>query len=228
MTHYRIAELPAEERPLNRLREVGAHYLSTTELLACVLQTGDALHQAQTLLTTLGGLEGLARAEMCMFADVPGIGAARAAQVQAALELGRRAAFEHGEELVQVRAPSDAGNVLLGMSQHQEQEHFMVLYLDTRNRIVDREVLYRGTLNQSLVRTAEIFRGAIRRNVMGIILGHNHPSGDPEPSAEDIALTRNLVEAGKLMQIDVLDHIVVGRGRWVSLRERGLGFEGVR
>ena len=228
MTHYRIAELPAEERPLNRLREVGAYNLSTTELLACVLQTGDALQQAQTLLTQLGGLAGLARAEGCMFADVPGIGAARAAQVQAALELGRRAMAEGQRDgLVQVRAPADAGRALLAMAQHAEQELFMILYLDTRNRIVDQEVLYRGTLNQSLVRTAEIFRGAIRRNVAGIILGHNHPSGDPSPSAEDIALTRNLVEAGRLVQVEVVDHIVVGDGRWVSLRERGMGFERV-
>lgn len=224
MTHYRIADLPSEERPLNRLREVGAYNLSTTELLACVLQTGDALHQAQTLLTQLGGLEGLARAEMCMFADVPGIGAARAAQVQAALELGRRAAFDHGEALVQIRAPSDAGAVLLGMLQHQEQEHFVVLYLDTRNRIVDREVLYRGTLNQSLVRIGEVFRGAVRRHCAAIIVAHNHPSGDPSPSPEDIALTRQLVEAGRLVEVEVVDHFVVGRGRWVSLRERGMGF----
>jgi len=227
MTHYRIAELPAEERPLHRLREVGPVNVSTAELLACILQTGDALHQAQTLLATLGGLKGLMRAEACMFADIPGIGAARTAQVQAALELGRRAASEEADVLVQMRSPGNAAQVLLSLLQHEEQEHFVILYLDTRNRIVDREVLYRGTLNQSIVRTAEVFRGAVRRHVAGIIVAHNHPSGDPEPSPEDIALTRRLVEAGKLMEIDVLDHIVVGRGRWVSLRERGTGFEAV-
>ena len=102
----------------------------------------------------------------------------------------------------------------------------VVLYLDTRNRVVDQETLYKGTLNASMVRIAEVFRGAVRRNCASIVVAHNHPSGDPSPSPEDIALTRKLVEAGKLMDVEVLDHVVVGRGQFVSLRERGMGFEG--
>jgi len=108
---------------------------------------------------------------------------------------------------------------------HQEQEHFVLLYLDTRNRVLDRETLYKGSLNTSLVRTGEVFRGAVRRQCGAIIVAHNHPSGDPTPSAEDIALTRRLVDAGKLLEVDVLDHVIIGHNRFVSLRERALGFE---
>jgi DNA repair protein RadC len=107
----------------------------------------------------------------------------------------------------------------------QEYEHFVVLYLDTRNRVTSREILYKGSLNTSLVRIAEVFRGAVRRNCAALIVAHNHPSGDPNPSPEDVALTRRLVDAGKLLEVDVLDHLVIGQNRYVSLRERALGFE---
>ena len=132
---------------------------------------------------------------------------------------------EAPEERYQIRSPGDAANLLMPMIGHQEQEHFVVLYLDTRNRVLDREILYKGSLNTSLVRIAEVFRGAVRRNCAGIVVAHNHPSGDPNPSPEDIALTRRLVSAGKLLEIDMLDHVVVGQNRFVSLRERALGFE---
>ncbi len=221
VTHYKIADLPERERPAHRLREVGPANVSTAELLACVLQTGDALHQANTILAELGGLAGLARAESCMLTEIPGIGTGLAARVLAAMEMGRRVTTEGEEARVQICAPGDAARVVMGLIAHQDQEHFLVLFLDTRNRVLDHEVLYKGTLNSSLVRNAEVFRGAVRRHCAGIIVAHNHPSGDPTPSAEDIALTRRLVEAGKLMEIDVVDHVVVGRSRWVSLRERG-------
>jgi DNA repair protein RadC len=227
VTHYRIADLPERERPVNRLREAGPLTVSNAELLACILQTGDALHQANALLTGLGGLDGLARAEQCMFTDVPGIGAALAARVQAAMELGRRVAAGTDSERVQIRAPQDVWRMVAPLIEHQEQEHFMVLFLDTRNRVVDHEVLYKGTLNSSLVRIGEVFRGAIRRHCAAIIVAHNHPSGDPAPSPEDVTLTRRLVEAGQLVEVDMLDHVVIGRGRFMSLRERGMGFEGV-
>lgn len=223
--NYRIADLPERERPINRLREVGPVNVSTAELLACILQTGDALHQANALLAELGGLAGLARAEQAALTGLQGIGKALAARVLAAVELGRRISAEQPEARVQVRAPYDAASVLLPQLSHAEQEHFVVLYLDTRNRIVEQETLYKGTLNASLVRIGEVFRGAVRRQCAAIIVAHNHPSGDPAPSPEDVALTRRLVEAGKLMEVDVLDHLVIGLGRFVSLRERGLGFE---
>jgi len=224
---YRVADMPERERPVNRLREVGPRSVSNVELLACLLQTGDALRQANALLVEMGGLEGLARAEGCMFSEVHGIGKAQAVRLQAAIELGRRIAAERGEAFVQVRSPADVAGVLMPLIGHEEQEHFVVLFLDTRNHIVDKEVLYKGSLNTSLVRVAEVFRGAVRRHCASIIVAHNHPSGDPNPSPEDVALTRRLVEAGKLIEVEVLDHLVVGSSRWVSLRERALGFEGV-
>ncbi len=143
----------------------------------------------------------------------------------AAIELGRRATFDTGEERVQIRAPQDAANILIPLMGHREQEHFVVLFLDTRNRVMDREVLYRGTLNTSLIRVAEVFRGAVRRHCAAVIVAHNHPSGDPAPSPEDVSLTRRLVEAGRIMEVDVLDHLIIGCTRHVSLRERGVGFE---
>lgn len=222
-----VRDLPASERPVNRLMESGPGALSTAELLACLFQTGHALEQAQGILAAVDGLRGLARADQHVLGEVQGIGSAQAARVMAALELGRRLMAESPEGRWQIRAPSDAANMLMPLIGHREQECFVVLYLDTRNRVMDREILYQGTLNSSLVRIVEVFRGAARRNCASIVVAHNHPSGDPSPSPEDIALTRRLVEAGKLMEVDVLDHIVVGRTQYVSLRERGAGFEGV-
>ena len=143
----------------------------------------------------------------------------------AALELGRRLMAEAPEERYQIRAPGDAAHLLLPRLSHKEQENFAVLYLNTRNQVTDQEVLYKGSLNTSLVRVAEVFRGAVRRNCAAVIVAHNHPSGDPSPSPEDIALTRRLVDAGKLLEIDVLDHLVIGHNRYISLRECALGFE---
>ena len=229
MTYITVKEMPAEERPRERLALVGPQALSTAELLAIILRTGvggeNVLSLASRLLATYGGLGGLARADFAQVAALRGLGQAKTAQVLAALELGRRLMAEAPDEGFQIRAPSDAAHILMPLISHQEQEHFVVLYLDTRNRVIDREMLYKGSLNTSLVRVAEVFRGAVRRNCAGVVVGHNHPSGDPGPSPEDIALTRRLVEAGKLLDLDVLDHIIIGSNRYVSLRERGLGFE---
>lgn len=224
-TGYKVTEMPERERPVNRLREAGPRSVSNTELVACILQSGDALRQAQDLLVQLGGLEGIARAEACMFAGVKGIGEAQAARLLAAIELGRRIVAEPGDNRIQVQSPADAANVLMPLIGNEDQEHFVVLFLNTRNQIVDHEVLYRGSVNTSVVRIAEVFRGAVRRNAVGIIIAHNHPTGDPNPSPEDIALTRRIVDAGQVTEVDVLDHVIVGRTQYVSLRERGLGWE---
>lgn len=229
MTYITVKEMPEDERPRERLARVGPQALSSAELLAIILRTGvkgeNVVTMASRLLATHSGLAGLARMELAQLGQEHGLGPAKAAQLLAALELGRRLMAEAPEERFQIRAPGDAANILIPIIGHQEQEHFVVLYLDTRNRVTDREILYKGSLNTSLVRVAEVFRGAIRRNCAAIIVAHNHPSGDPSPSPEDVALTRRLVEAGKLVEVDVLDHVVVGHNRHVSLRERGLGFE---
>ncbi len=229
MPYITVKEMPEDERPRERLARVGPQALSSAELLAIILRTGvkgeNVVTMASRLLAQYGGLAGLSRAELAQLGQEHGLGPAKASQLLAALELGRRLMAESPEERFQIRAPQDAANLLIPLIGHQEQEHFVVLYLDTRNRVMDREVLYKGSLNTSLVRIAEVFRGAIRRNCAAIIVAHNHPSGDPSPSPEDVALTRRLVEAGKLVEVEMLDHVVIGQGRFVSLRERGLGFE---
>ncbi|HOV48147.1 MAG TPA: DNA repair protein RadC [Anaerolineae bacterium] len=229
MPYITVKEMPEDERPRERLARVGPQALSSAELLAIILRTGvkgeNVVTMASRLLAKYGGLAGLSRADLAQLGQEHGLGPAKASQLLAALELGRRLMAESPEERFQIRAPQDAANLLIPLIGHQEQEHFVVLYLDTRNRVMDREVLYKGSLNTSLVRIAEVFRGAIRRNCAAIIVAHNHPSGEPSPSPEDVALTRRLVEAGKLVEVEVLDHVVIGQGRFVSLRERGLGFE---
>ncbi|MBN1248788.1 MAG: DNA repair protein RadC [Anaerolineae bacterium] len=229
MTYITVKEMPPEERPRERLMRVGPQALSTTELLAIILRVGvggeNVLTLAQRILAGFEGLGGLARAEFSQLAAVHGLGTAKSAQILAALELGRRLMAESPEERWQIRAPSDAAHLLMPKLGFQEQEHFAVLFLDTRNRVTDQEMLYIGSLNTSLVRIAEVFRGAVRRNCAAVIVAHNHPSGDPTPSPEDVALTRRLVDAGKLLEVQVLDHLVIGNNRYVSLRERALGFE---
>ena len=229
MTYVTVKEMPPEERPRERMARAGAQALSSTELLAIILRVGvggeNVLSMAQRILANFGGLGGLSRADFSQLTAERGLGPAKASQILAALELGRRLMAESPEERWQIRAPSDAAHILMPVIGHQEQEHFVVLYLDTRNRVTDRETLYKGSLNTSLVRTAEVFRGAVRRNCAAVIVAHNHPSGDPNPSPEDVALTRRLVDAGKLLEIAVLDHLVIGGNRYVSLRERALGFD---
>ncbi len=229
MKYITVKEMPEGERPRERMERVGPQALSTAELLAIILRTGvngeNVLTMATRLLSTYGGLGGMARAEFAQLAKEHGLGRAKTAQIMAALELGKRLMVEAPEERLQIKAPGDAANLLMSLIGHKNQEHFVVLFLDTRNRVLDYEMLYKGSLNTSLVRIGEVFRGAVRRDSASVIVSHNHPSGDPAPSPEDIALTRRLVSAGKVMEVDVLDHVIVGANRFVSLRERALGFE---
>ena len=220
-----VNDLPVRDRPVNRLRDAGAGALSTTEVLACLIQTPDALNQAQELLARFEGLPGLVRASDTELTEVDGIGPANASRIKAALEFGRRLNLADREARPVVRSPSDLATMLLPEMAHLEREHFVVVYLDTRNQILGRETLYIGSLNATHIRVAEVFQEAIRRNAAAIIVAHNHPSGDPSPSREDVTVTRQIREAGDLLSIDLLDHLVIGNQRFVSLRERGLGFD---
>lgn len=221
----RVRELPATDQPGNRIREIGAPALSTTELIACILGTKD-LDLALAVYDHFdGSLARLARAQCHDFANISGIGPAIAARLAATAELGRRVNSEHRDEFYQIRAPADAAKLLMPKVQDLMQETFYVLCLNTRNQVMKTQCLYTGSLNTSLVRIAEVFHLANAIHSCGIIVAHNHPSGDPTPSAEDITLTRRLVQAGKLLEIELLDHVVIGRNRFISLRERGLGFE---
>jgi DNA repair protein RadC len=223
-----IKDLPAGERPRERLARAGEGALSTTELLAIVLRTGvggeSVLDMARRLLSRYDGLPGLARASFAELRAEKGLGQAKTAQLKAALELGRRMLLASPEDRFVVRSPADVAQLLMAEMSHLEQEHFRVLYLDTRNRLIGTETVYVGSLNASHIRVGEVFRDAIKRNCAAIIVVHNHPSGDPTPSPEDVEVTRQLVAAGDLLDIEVLDHLVIGQQRFVSLRERGLGF----
>jgi DNA repair protein RadC len=223
-----IKELPSSERPRERLLHYGVGALSNAELLAIVLRTGtkeeNAVRMAQRLLAKVGSLAGMVRINPSELALEKGIGPAKVAQIKAALELGRRMLIESPEERPQVRSPADAANLVMTEMSLLEQEHLRVMLLDTKNRVLETPTIYIGSLNTSLIRVGELFREAIRANCASLIVLHNHPSGDPTPSPEDVAVTRQIVEAGKLLDVDVLDHLIIGRQRFVSLKERGLGF----
>ncbi|MBN1138881.1 MAG: DNA repair protein RadC [Anaerolineae bacterium] len=222
-----IKEMPASERPRERLQAYGEGALSTSELIAILLRTGmegqSAVNVASRLLHDFG-LAGLARGSFDDLASVKGLGPAKVAQLKAAFELGRRLSAEAPDELPQIRCPADAANLVLSEMGVLEQEHLRTLLLDTKNRVLAKREIYVGSLNTSLIRVGELFRPAIHANSAAIIVVHNHPSGDPTPSPEDVAVTRQIVEAGKLLDIEVLDHLIIGWQRWVSLKERGLGF----
>ncbi len=223
-----IKELPEGERPRERLEHYGAGALSSAELLAIILRVGtrdeNVIRMAQRLLTTFGGLAGLAQAPFSELLGIKGLGEAKAAQLKAAFELGRRLLVAAPHERPTVKSPADAANLLMLEMGMLEQEHLRAVILDSKNHVVKIHTVYIGSLNTAVVRVGELFREAIRLNAAAVIVAHNHPSGDPTPSAEDVHVTRQIVEAGKLLNIDVLDHLVICQARWVSLTERGLGF----
>jgi len=226
--HLRIKELPPTEQPRERLRNQGAAALSDAELLAILLRVGVAgtnvVQLAQQLLVEHGGWTGLLRADYAELCKRRGVGEAKAATVKAALEIGRRLLIAGAEERPQIKSPADVASLLTLEMSHLDQEHLRVVLLDTKNRVQQIATVYIGSVNSALIRVGEVFREPIRRNSTAVIVVHNHPSGDPTPSSEDILVTRQIVEAGKLLDIDVLDRLVIGRGRYVSMRERGLGF----
>lgn len=221
-----LRHLLLRERPTYRVTNAGADACNLHELLAAVIGGEQQIEIAQSLLTRYGDLAGLVQASPQELArQIKGMGPSKAAALHAALELGRRVMVEMIGERPQISSPATAAQLLMTEMGHLEQEHFRVLYLDTRSRLLGSETLYVGSLNVSGIRVAEVFREAIRRNCATIMVAHNHPSGDPTPSPEDVEVTRQLVTAGRLLNIEVVDHLIIGRQRFVSLRERGLGFE---
>jgi DNA repair protein RadC len=224
-----IRDLAEEDRPRERLLQVGERALSTAELLAITIRIGtpgiSAIRLAEQLLVRFDGLPGLARASINELATVNGIGPAKAAEIKAALEMGRRMMAATPAERAKVSSPADAANLLMSDMMLLEQEHLRVILLNTRNEVLGMPTIYQGSLNTSVVRVAELFKEAIRANAAAVIVAHNHPSGDPTPSPEDISVTRQLVNAGALLDIAVLDHVIIGHRRYVSLKERRLGFD---
>lgn len=225
---YRIADLHESERPRERLATLGPQALSNAELIAILLRVGvtgeNAVQVGQRLLHKFNGLSGLHRAPFKELMDQHGLGEAKASQIKAAIELGRRLTLESPEERPSINSPADAAALVQYEMSALEQEHLRVMLLDRRNRVLETVEVYKGSVNSSQVRVGEVFKEAVRKNASALIVIHNHPSGDPTPSPDDVAVTRAMVQAGKLLDVDVLDHLVIGHGKWVSLKERGLGF----
>jgi DNA repair protein RadC len=219
---YRIKDLQESQRPRERLEKQGAEVLNDAELIAILLRVGmkgaSAVQIGQRLLFQFGGLDGLHRASFPELCNVVGVGTAKAAQIKAAIEVGRRIAKIKPQEQRLISSPQDVADQVQYKMAALEQEELWVLLLDTRNHHIRTTQLYRGSLNASTVRPAEIFKSGIRHNAASLIIVHNHPSGDPSPSPEDVNLTRMLIEAGKLLELPVLDHVVVGSRGIISIK----------
>jgi len=220
-----IARMPKAERPRERLLTHGPQALSSRELLALVLNTGTAkrssLALADELLVRWRDLRQLADASVEEIMQVKGVGPAKAARLLAALELGRRLVINSVEERPRIRSAADVAALSLPRMRDLPREEFVAFLLDTRHRVIETKTISIGHLNASLVHPRELSREGVRRSAAAMILAHHHPSGDPEPSADDVRLTRRLQEAGKLLGITVLDHVIIGDNRYVSMRERG-------
>ena len=227
---FTVRDLPPAERPRERLIQLGAEALSAQEILALILGRGvrgeSVMITAQKLLGKFGSLQGIADSSVEELSQVNGIGPAKAAQLKAAFELGRRLEGAPREGKAAIKSPEDVVGVVGSTLKGKKKEHFLALLLDTRNRLIRTSTVSMGSLDSSVVHPREVFKEAISASAASVIFVHNHPSGDPEPSEDDIELTRRLVEAGKLLGILVLDHIIVGDGNYMSLKgSKNLRFE---
>jgi DNA repair protein RadC len=225
----RIRELPTEDRPRERLAARGAAGLSNAELVALVWGTGSgarsALDLAVEALAEHDGLAGLAAASRVELEAMPGIGVARATRLAAAFELGRRLLADWPSGRLSIRGPGDLGHRLTLQMGRLEREELRVVLLNTKNMVLAVETVYQGNVSASLVRVGELFRDAVRQHAAGVVLVHNHPSGDPTPSPDDLHLTAEAVAAGRLLDVSVLDHLIIGHDAYVSLRDRGIPFD---
>ena len=223
-----IRDLPADERPRERLRAVGEQHLSNAQLVAILLRTGvtgeNVITMSNRLLSQFRGLAGLARASFSQICALHGISEAKACQVLAAMELGRRVATLVPEDRPKITEPEDVYNLFGSDMVLLRQERLRTLLLNSKNEVVGTEDVYQGTVNAAQVRIAEVLRPAIRDNCPSIIVVHNHPSGDPAPSPEDVLVTRRINQSAESMDIKLLDHIVIGERGFVSMKSRNLGF----
>lgn len=220
-----IKDYPVNERPRERLIGHGPESLTNQELIAIILRTGtkdeSVLQLSQKLIQHFDGLRMLKHASLEELTSLKGIGKAKAIQLLASLELGRRIATLQEVERYVIRSPEDGANYVMEEMRFLSQEHFVCIYLNTKNQVLFRKTIFIGSLNSSIVHPREVFKEALKRSAASIICVHNHPSGDPTPSREDIDVTKRLVECGKMMGIELLDHIIIGEKRYVSLKEKG-------
>lgn len=226
MDYRRLKDLPAELLPRERLFQYGPEALSNREILAIILRTGvkgeNVLDFAERLLIEAGGLAGLARLTVHELTQHHGMGNAKASELKAALELGRRSVSSDPLVRPIINSPQDIAYLVMEEMRYLDREHFRVVSLSTKNHVLGISSISVGSLNSSLVHPRECFKEAIRRNSNAIILLHNHPSGDPTPSREDIDVTRRLSDGGQILGIEVLDHVIIGDNRYISLKERGI------
>ncbi|TFE01162.1 JAB domain-containing protein [Jeotgalibacillus salarius] len=220
-----IRDYHDEDKPRERFINQGAQSLSNQELIAILLRTGSkeesVINLANKLLQEFNGLRTLKEASFDELISIKGIGHAKAVQVLAAVEVGRRIANITFEDRFTIRSPEDGATFLMNEMRFLTQEHFVALYLNTKNQIIHQQTIFIGSLNSSIVHPREVFKEAFKRSAASIICAHNHPSGDPTPSKEDIDVTRRLVECGKMIGIEVLDHLIIGEKKYVSLKEKG-------
>ncbi|MFZ3588327.1 RadC family protein [Bacillus sp. DJP31] len=224
-TSLMIRDVPQDERPRERLLHDGPVSLSNHELLAILLRTGSkeesVLQLANRMLTQFEGLRLLKDASIEELTGMKGIGQTKAIQIIAALELGRRISRLQYDERYVIRSPEDGAKYVMEDMRFLSQEHFVCLYLNTKNQVLHRQTVFIGSLNASIVHPREVFKEAFRRSAASIICIHNHPSGDPTPSKEDIEVTKRLTECGKIIGIELLDHLIIGDQKFVSLKEKG-------
>jgi DNA repair protein RadC len=220
-----IRDFPQDERPRERFIQHGPSSLSNNELIALLLRTGtkdeSVLQLSNRLLTQFEGLRLLKSATLEEITEIKGIGMAKAIQLLAAVELGRRVANLSYNDRFVIRSPEDGAKYVMNDMRFLSQEHFVCLYLNTKNQVLHKQTIFIGSLNASIVHPREVYKEAIRRSAASIICIHNHPSGDPAPSREDIEVTKRLAESGKIIGIDLLDHLIIGENKFVSLKEKG-------
>ncbi|MCW2277141.1 RadC family protein [Heliophilum fasciatum] len=222
--HLTIKSLPEDQRPRERMACAGPQALNNAELLAILLGTGGqretAVDMAQRILHR-GGLRYLAESDLQDLQQIKGLGLAKASQIKAAVELGRRIATTAPEQRSAIRSPGDASRLVMEEMRYLDKEHFRAIALNTKNQVLAIETISVGSLASSIVHPRELFKALIRRSSAAVILVHNHPSGDPTPSREDREITQRLAEGGKLLGIEVLDHVIIGDNRYASLKELG-------
>lgn len=223
--HVTMKDVPKQDRPRERLIELGSSHVSNQELLAILLGTGtreESVHElAQRVLMHFEGINLLRESTLEELTAIKGIGAVKAVLILAAIELGKRMNQLKPQERYVIRSPEDGANFVMEEMRLLNQEHFVCLFLNTKNQIIHRQTVFIGSLNSSIVHPREVYREAVKRSAASIICVHNHPSGDPSPSQEDIQVTKRLAECGKMIGIELLDHLVIGDKKFVSLKEKG-------
>jgi DNA repair protein RadC len=223
---FTVRDLPRQERPRERLQKFGPEALSAQELLALVIGRGipkkSVMNIAQELLTRFGNVKAISRATIEELSQIKGIGLAKAAQIKACFELGRREDLEPELKNFDIKDPEAVVKAIRASIKDKAKEHFKLILLNPRNKIIGISIISIGTLNASLVHPREVFKDAITHSAASVVLAHNHPSGDPEPSEDDITITKRLIEAGKILGIAVTDHVIISKSGFFSFKEKNL------